>query len=345
MQMKLKEIARLIEGELIGNPDYLIEGAGPLDQAEKHQITFAEKGPALKEASESRAGAIIFPIDAGIPDHNLVRVAQPRLAFAKIVSLFYPPLKPAPGVHPTAFIGTGCSFGKEVTISPHAVIGRNVLLGDGVVVHPHVVLGDDVIIGDDTVIYPNVTILDRCRVGRRTIIHAGTVIGSDGYGFVQDQGRHFKMPQVGIVQIDDDVEIGANNTIDRATFGKTWIQSGVKTDNLVHIAHNVQVGEHTLIIAQAGIAGSSKIGRNVILAGQSAVAPHLTIGDGAIVGPQAGVAKSIPDGQIYSAGIGAMPHREWLRMHRVIPDLPEMAKKLRQLEAKIEELLKSSAAS
>jgi UDP-3-O-[3-hydroxymyristoyl] glucosamine N-acyltransferase len=192
--------------------------------------------------------------------------------------------------------------------------------------------------GDGVVIYPNVTIQARCVVGNRVIIHAGTVIGSDGFGFVPDGKCYHKIPHTGIVQIDDDVEIGANNTIDRGTFGKTHIGRGVKTDNLVHIAHNVRVGENTVLVAQVGIAGSVTIGKNATLAGQVGVAGHLTIGDGAIIGPQTGVGKPVPNGQIVSSGIPEMPHRMWLRVQRMIPKLPELGKRLAGLEKKFKRL-------
>jgi len=197
-----------------------------------------------------------------------------------------------------------------------------------------VVIGDNVWIGRDSVIYPHVSILERCRIGCRVIVHAGSVVGSDGFGFVQEAGRHVKVPQTGIV--------GAGNTIDRATFGKTWIQTGVKTDNQVHIAHNVVVGEHTLLIAQVGISGSTTIGHHAILAGQAGIADHISIGNGAIVGPQTGVGHAVADGQIVSGGINAIPHT-WLRLQTVIPNLPQMYQQFKQMEKRIAELEKKAS--
>jgi UDP-3-O-[3-hydroxymyristoyl] glucosamine N-acyltransferase len=197
------------------------------------------------------------------------------------------------------------------------------------------VIGDKVSIGNDCTIYPNATILERCVIADRVIIHSGTVIGSDGFGFAPDGKSYYKIIHTGNVQIDDDVEIGANNTIDRATFGTTRIGRGVKTDNLVHIAHNVVVGENTVLVAQVGISGSVTIGKNVIMAGQAGVAGHLTIGDGATVGPQTGVGKPVPDGQIVSSGIPEMPHRLWLRVQRLIPKLPDLSKRLSKMEKKV----------
>ena len=201
-------------------------------------------------------------------------------------------------------------------------------------------IGDGVSIGDEVVIHPNVTILNGCRIGNRVTIHPGTVVGSDGYGFVPDSGRYHKIPQLGIVQIDDDVEIGACNTIDRATFGRTWIQRGVKTDNLVHIAHNVIVGEDSLIVAQVGIAGSTKIGHHAIIAGQAGISGHLTIGSHVTVGPMTGVGKSVSDGEVVSSGSPSMPHKTWLRVQRIIPALPEMKKKIAALEKQLTDLEK-----
>jgi UDP-3-O-[3-hydroxymyristoyl] glucosamine N-acyltransferase len=224
-------------------------------------------------------------------------------------------------------------------MAPFVAIQDNVTLGNRVRLHPNVVIGDDVTIGDDVQIYPNVTVLDRCRIGSRVTIQAGTVIGSDGFGFAPDGKVYHKILQTGIVQIDDDVEIGAGNTIDRATFGRTWIQKGVKTDNLVHIAHNVTVGENTVLVAQVGISGSVKIGKHVVLAGQAAVAGHLEIGDDVIVGGRGGVSKSIPSGQIVS-GAPHMPHRVWLKVQRIIPRLPELKKKIEDLEKRLKKIEK-----
>jgi len=228
-------------------------------------------------------------------------------------------------------------MGQDVTVYPFVYIGDRVALEEGVCLYPGVYLGDEVRIGPGSIIYPNVSILSGTVIGARVIIHSGTVIGSDGYGFARDGERHVKIPQIGTVRIDDDCEIGANNTIDRAALGQTWIQSGVKTDNLVQIAHNVVVGENSLLIAQVGISGSAVIGRNVILAGQAGVAGHITLGDGVVVGGKSGVAKSIPAGQIVS-GNPTMPHQTYLRTRKLIQRLPEMQQQLRGLEARVRSL-------
>ena len=262
----------------------------------------------------------------------MIQVENPRLAFAIAVGHLYPAFKAKPGIHPSAVVGQGCSIGEGVSIAAGVVLGDGVTLAKGVILHPNVVIGAHVFIGDQTIIHPNASVLEGCRIGRRVIIHAGTVIGSDGFGFVYDQGRYYKMPQIGIVQIDDDVEIGANNTIDRGTLGKTWIKTGVKTDNLVHIAHNVTVGEHCVIVAQVGIAGSTKIGHHGIFAGQAGIGGHLTIGDQVTVGPQCGVAQSVPDKQVVSGTTLAMPHSTWLRLQKVLPELPALFRKVQMLE-------------
>jgi UDP-3-O-[3-hydroxymyristoyl] glucosamine N-acyltransferase len=341
--MTLNAIAGQVAGRVIGDPDTIITGVGPLESAAEGDITFAEKGPSLQKIANCRASAVLVPLDFSDSPRNLVQVNNPRLAFAAILSSFHPLKRPALGIHSSAVIGEGCRLGKEICIGAGTVLGDRVTIGDNVWLHPLVVIGDDAAIGNDTIIYPHVVILERCRIGQRVIIHAGTVIGSDGYGFVQDGGRHLKIPQTGIVRIDDDVELGAGNTVDRATFGETWIQEGVKTDNQVHVAHNVVVGAHTLLVAQVGIAGSTTIGRHAILAGQAGIAGHIDIGDGVIVGPKTGVAHSLPAKQIVSGGVAAMPHRTWLRVQHIIPNLPEMAKQIRELEKRISELERAAS--
>jgi UDP-3-O-[3-hydroxymyristoyl] glucosamine N-acyltransferase len=262
----------------------------------------------------------------------VIRVADPYLAYAKLLT--HAAAKPyaSLGVHPRAVVEEGAGLGRDVSIHPLAYVGAETSIGDRVVLHPGVYVGPGATVDDDSVLHPNVTLYYGCMVGKRCIIHAGTVIGSDGYGFVPDGERHYKIPQIGIVQIDDDVELGANNTIDRAATGRTWIQRGVKTDNMVHVAHNCVIGEHTLVVAQAGISGSTKVGRRVVLGGQVGLSGHITIGDGAMVGSQSGVAHSIAPGEIVS-GTPTMPHRLWLRTVQLIRRLPELFDRVKALEA------------
>jgi UDP-3-O-[3-hydroxymyristoyl] glucosamine N-acyltransferase len=334
MKIPLAELADLIGGSIVGDPETLIQGVAPFDEATEQDITLAGGPKYLKRISQCAAGALIVPLDYHDETHNLIQTGNPALAFAKLVEHFHPVVRRAAGIHPRAVVGCNFSCGRDVSIGSLVAIGDNVSLGDRVQLHPGVYVGDDVAIGNDAVLYPNVSVMPGCKIGHRVVIHAGTVVGSDGYGFTPDGDGYYKLPHTGIVQIDDDVEIGACNTIDRATFGKTWICRGVKTDNLVHIAHNVTVGENTLLVSQVGLSGSVTIGKHAVVAGQAGIAGHLKIGDGAIVGPRAGVAKSVAEGQIVM-GAPEMSHKTWLRVQRVIPMLPELKKKLDALEAKL----------
>lgn len=344
MEISLDKLAKVVDGKVIGDKSKIIRGAAPFDDATKDDITFIASAKLLKKINETDAGAVIVSRDFGQDVNNIVCVANPQLAFAMVLHLFHPPLRPAyfekpSGISLNAHTGNNFVCGKDVLIAPFVVTGDNVRLGDQVILHPNVVLGDNVSIGNNVEIYPNVTILDNCIVGSRVIIHAGTVIGSDGFGFAFDGDKYYKILQTGIVQIDDDVEIGAGNTIDRAAFGKTRICKGVKTDNLVHIAHNVTVGENTVLVAQVGIAGSTSIGKHVALGGQVGVAGHISIGDNVRVGGQSGIAKSIPEGATVS-GTPAMEHRLWLKVHGIKKQLPDLKNKLFEMEKRLNKIEK-----
>jgi UDP-3-O-[3-hydroxymyristoyl] glucosamine N-acyltransferase len=339
-EYSLQYIADTTHGDAIGEKEKKIRGVAPFETAGHDQITFAGDSKFLKRIKDTKAGAIFVPKGFEAPGRNLVRVNNPQLAFAKVVGLYHSTVLPSPGISDMAFVGTHVHTGDRVFIGAFATIGNRVTIGSGSIIQHGVFIGDDVTIGNDVIIQPNVTIMNRCRVGNRVMIHPSTVVGSDGYGFVPDDGHYHKIPQIGIVQIDDDVEIGACNTIDRATFGRTWIQRGVKTDNLVHIAHNVVIGEDSVIVAQVGIAGSTTIGHHAILAGQAGISGHLTIGNHVTVGPMTGVGKPVSDGEVVSSGSPSMPHRTWLRVQRVIPTLPDMKKKIADLEKKIADLEK-----
>ena len=338
IEYTLEEIARRIKGETSGDKEKRIDGVAPFDDAGPNQITFAGNSKFLKRLDACGAGAIIVPEKASVPGRNLIHVSNPQLAFNTVVLLYHPQPSPPAAIDEKAVIGRDVRTGKGVFVGPLAHIGNRATIGSGTMVHAGAFIGDAVTIGEQCVIHPNATIMNGCRIGNRVTIHPGTVIGSDGFGFVPDGGRYHKIPQIGIVQIDDDVEIGACNTIDRATFGRTWIQRGVKTDNLVHIAHNVVIGEDSVIVAQVGIAGSTKIGHHAILAGQAGISGHLELGNHVTVGPMTGVGKSIPDGEVVSSGTNAMPHRTWLRVQHIIPSLPDMKKKLADLEKKLADL-------
>jgi UDP-3-O-[3-hydroxymyristoyl] glucosamine N-acyltransferase len=335
----LNKIADHINGDLRGDRTKEISGVAPFEHAGADEITYAGTARFLKKIEEASAGAVIVPMSVEDCDKDIIRVENPQAAFAKVIRLFHPLRTQPAGISPHACIGENFSCGREVSIAPGVVVQGNVTVGDRTTLHPNAVVGDGVILGDDVIVYPNVTIGAGCRIGNRVIIHAGSVIGSDGFGFAPDGEMYHKIPHIGIVQIDDDVEIGAGNTIDRATFGKTWIQKGVKTDNLVHVGHNVTVGENTVLVAQVGISGSVTIGKHAILAGQAGIAQHLRIGDHAIVGPRAGISKDVPNGEIVS-GAPEMPHKLWLRVQRLLPRLPELKKRLSDLEkrfARVEE--------
>lgn len=341
MELTLTELSEVVGGDISGDGECVIRGVNPFETAASDDITFASGGY-LKRLGETAAGAVIIPRNAEPGRGNYLIVENPQLAFFKILPFFYPQswesfLERSEDIGYRAFVGKKAEFGKNVYLAPGVVLGDHVKLGDGVKIYPNSVIGDHVTVGENTVIYPNVSVSSRSKIGARVIIHAGTVIGSDGFGFVPDGRNYFKIQHIGFVQIDDDVEIGANNTIDRGTFGKTWIRRGVKTDNLVHIAHNVVVGEDTVLVAQVGIAGSVTIGNHAILAGQAGVTGHLTIGDDVTVGPQAGIAKSVPNGQTVS-GSPEMPHRQWLRVQRIVPMLPDMKKRIAEMEKRIKEL-------
>ncbi|MDY6954065.1 MAG: UDP-3-O-(3-hydroxymyristoyl)glucosamine N-acyltransferase, partial [Thermodesulfobacteriota bacterium] len=309
----------------------------PFDAAGPKDLTFATSADYKQRLEESGAGAVIVPLDVSQSKKILVRVENPYLALAKVSTLFHAGPRSVVGISPRATVGRNFRCGKNISAYPGVFIGDDVTVGNGVTLEPGVVLGHGVRLGDDVLVRANVSILDRCQVGNRVLIHAGSVIGSDGFGFASDGDKYYKIPQVGIVRIDDDVEIGACNTIDRATFGQTWIKRGVKTDNLVHIAHNVVVGEDTVLVAQVGISGSVTIGDHSILAGQAGVAQHVTIGSRVTVGGQSGISKSIPDGQIVSGSPG-MAHRVWLKASTILPKLPDMKKTLVALERRIQGL-------
>ena len=302
--LPLDEIARQV-GARPGTPSQrMISGAAPFESAGPTDLTFAHTPEFLRRLDECRAGAVLVPGDFDAPELKTAPVLlfsdNPRADFARIVDLLSPPPRPEPGIGPGAFIGADFEAGPELYVGPAAHVGDGVTVGSRVTIHAQAYIGDNVTLGDDVVIFPHVTLMSGTKVGNRVVIQAGTVVGADGFGYAPENGAWKKIPHTGFVQIDDDCEIGALNAIDRAGFGRTWIKKGVKTDNLVHIGHNVTVGENSLLVAQVGLSGSVTIGRNAILAGQAGVSQHLTIGDNAIVAPRAGVIKDVEDNQVVS---------------------------------------------
>jgi len=344
MKFSLREIAEIIGGRIKGEEDVIITGVNSLELARPGEISYFFDKRYEKFLSKTKASAIIVSEETELFKGPQIIVPNPSLSFAKIARYFLKPIPRYSGISDKAYIGKDTTIGKNPSIYPFVYIGDNVRIGDDVNIFPGVFVGDNVEIGDNTIIYPNVSILEGTIIGKNVIIHAGTVIGSDGFGFERDGEEHVKFPQMGIVHIEDDVEIGAGNCIDRAKFGKTWIKRGVKTDNLVHIAHNVVVGENTLIIAQAGISGSVEIGRNVIIGGQVGIVDHVNIGDYSMIGPQSGIPKSIPPKSIYS-GTPAMPHSLFLKSSVLIQRLPEIHKKIIEIEKRLKELEKKDEAS
>lgn len=338
MQKTLNEIAKLVDGKVIGNGDILIKGASGIREATEGDITFLANSKYSSLMDKTRAAAIITSSDAQTTTKPIIITANPSLAFVKIISMFTPDNAGHPsGIDYTAVIGKNVSLGKDVTIGAYAVIGDNVTIGDNVIIYAGCYIGQHTKIGAQTLIYPHVSIRERISIGSRVIIHSGTVIGSDGFGFATIKGAHHKIPQVGTVEIHDDVEIGANVTIDRARFDKTVIGRGTKIDNLVQIAHNVIIGENSLIVAQVGIAGSTIVGNNVTLGGQVGLVGHIVIGDNAIVTGQSGVAKSVPADTMVS-GYPARPFMTTQRVNASLQNLPKLFNQVKELKKKVEEL-------
>jgi UDP-3-O-[3-hydroxymyristoyl] glucosamine N-acyltransferase len=339
--LSLKEIAGIVGGRVVGDERVKIRGINSLDLAEPGEISFLTHSRFKESLAVTSASAVILQQQTPLFSGPQVIVANPGVSYARLAAVFAPDSPLFPGVSDRSFCHESCSLGQNVSVYPNVYIEEGAVIGEETVLFPGVYIGGGVRIGSRTIVYPNVAILRDCRIGNDVIIHAGTVIGSDGFGFVRDGTQSIKIPQLGIVQIDDRVEIGANNCIDRAAFGKTWIKSGVKTDNLVQIAHNVTIGEDTVIVAQTGISGSVKIGRQVILGGQVGIADHLEVGDRVMIASQSGVARSIPPGQVVS-GTPTMPHRLWLKASGLLTRLPEFNTRLRSLEKRMKKLEKQT---
>ncbi len=304
---------------------------GTIDDAGPGQVTFVAHPKYLSKLKETRASAVIVSREVSAEEKPLLRVANPYLAFAKILGLFScKPYQPG-GVSSSAFVSGTARLGLDVTVYPFAWVGDRCRIGDRVVLYPGVYVGEDASIGEESVLYPGVSIYPGTRMGKRVVLHSGVVVGSDGFGYVKDGRKNVKIPQVGTVEIEDDVEIGANSTIDRATLGKTLIRRGVKIDNLVQVAHNVIIGEDSLVAAQVGFAGSSRIGSNVTLGGQVGVADHTEVEDNVMVGGQSGLTGKVAGNAAYT-GSPAMPHRQFLRVVNVVQKLPELNRRLLDLE-------------
>jgi UDP-3-O-[3-hydroxymyristoyl] glucosamine N-acyltransferase len=331
----LKELAALSGGELVGDETLKITGAASLGEATSGEISFFSNRKYIGVLRKTRASAIFVPLDFAEPINAAqVRVSNPTKAFEQVVRKFAPqPITFPPGIHPTAVVNPSVQLGKRVSIQPLVVIEAGVKIGDDTIIGAGSYIGHETTIGPGCHIYPRVTIRERSRIGSRVIIHSGAVIGADGFGFEMVDGRQQKIQQIGIVQIDDDVEIGANTTIDRARFGRTWIQQGVKIDNLVQIAHNVVIGKNSVIVAQTGISGSTRVGERVTMAGQVGIVGHVEIADGTIIAAQSGVSKSIPGGAWF--GYPAVPLAEAKKQFAWIHRLGKLFARVKEIEKKL----------
>lgn len=339
MEISIGQIAKLLQAEVIGDASVCIRNVRGVNEAEPGDLTFVIDPKYIPQLQRCKASAVLVRADldvqCGMPQ---IKVKNPREALQTLTAaLAPPPIQFAPGVHPTAVVAADAVLGKDVSVQPYAVIEAGATIGDRVVIGAHTYVGHYTKIGEDSFVYARVTIRERITIGARVIIHPGAVIGSDGFGYEQVNGKHVKIPQVGTVVIEDDVEIGANTTIDRARFDKTIIRRGTKIDNLVQIAHNCDVGEDTIICGQVGLSGSAKVGNHVIMAGQSGMVGHIKIHDNIIVGAQCGVTKELEKPGFY-IGSPATPHMTYKKRESVVVRLPEIYKKVLRLEKKVEEL-------
>lgn len=342
MEKTLQELAALVDGAVIGDGQTVIAGISGIREARRGDITFIANRKYAHLLSACAASAVVIGEDVADPLLPAIKVKNPDWAFAKIVDAFAPPSpRLAPGIHPTAVVSKSARLGRGVTVGAHSIVEDEAIIGDGTVIYPQAYIGHWASVGAECLIYPQVVIRERCIVGDRCIIHSGTVIGSDGFGFSTVAGVHQKIPQIGIVEIEDDVEIGSNVSVDRARFGRTRIGKGTKIDNLVQVAHNVEIGPNCFIVAQAGIAGSSRVGRNVILAGQAGVDGHRTIGDNVVVAAKAGVTKDIPSNMLVS-GYPAQIHERELKLQATVRRLPELVEEIRKIAERLSEIEKAT---
>jgi UDP-3-O-[3-hydroxymyristoyl] glucosamine N-acyltransferase len=340
MEKTLGQLTDFLGGELCGDPKIVITGIKGIEDAKEGEITFLSNPKYMKFLETTRASAIIVSPEISHANRALIKIENPYLAYAKVVALFAADQRDYFGISPHAVVHPDAKVDKECAVYPFVYVGKGAVIKRHAVLYPGVYLGDEAQIGEESIIYPNVTIMERCVIGDRVIIHAGTVIGSDGFGFAHEGTKQVKIPQIGIVIIEDDVEIGSNCSVDRAALGVTWIKKGVKIDNLVQIGHNVVVEEDSILVAQVGISGSTHVGKNVILAGQAGLVGHITIGDGVIVTAKSGVYKDIEPGQVMS-GYPMLPHKKWLRAMPLVGRLPELKKEIDTLKKQVEALKKA----
>ena len=337
--MKLDEIAKLIGGTVKGDGNLDIADIRSIEDAENGHITFMANRKYLDQLQKGRASAVIVEKEMDT-DKSQIIVVNPALAFARVLAHFYPETRPEPQVASTAVLGKNVKLGKDVTVSPLVVVGDNVTIGDETVLHPGVVIGDRCRIGNGGILHPNVTLYQGTVIGNHVILHAGAVVGADGFGYTPDEkGHHFKINQVGRVVIEDHVEVGANTCIDRANIGTTLIREGTKIDNLVQIAHNCKIGEHSILVAQVGLAGSCTLGQHVILAGQAGVADHVTLGDLVVLTARAGTIRDIESNAVHG-GYPSVPLAIWKKYALTLPKLPELVRKVRDLDTRLNSIEK-----
>ncbi|NOQ40961.1 MAG: UDP-3-O-(3-hydroxymyristoyl)glucosamine N-acyltransferase [Desulfuromusa sp.] len=334
---KLQQLADLVGGEIKGDADLDISQVAPIDQAQTGDITFVANPKYLAQLKNCQASAVIIAPGIDVPGINLIVCANPYLAFAKVLTFLQVPERQVKGIMPGAWVAESAVVDKLATVYPGSVVGERVKIGPGSTLYPGVVIYDDVTIGKDCILHANAVVREGCRLDNRVILQSAAIIGSDGFGFAPDGSGYFKIPQVGIVVLEDDVEIGSNSCVDRAALGETRIRRGTKLDNLVQIAHNVDVGEDCILVSQGGIAGSTKIGKHCTFGGHVAIAGHLQVGDNVMIGGRGGATGNVAANQVLS-GLPLMPHKQWLRSTMILPKLPEMRKEMKQMKKRLEEL-------
>jgi len=331
MTLTVAEIAKRLGGEVVGNGALSITGFAQADAARAGDLTFAENEAYLAKAAQSAASAILISGDLKSDAKTLIRVTNARVGFAKVLQLFFPEPAVTPGIHPNAAVAGSAKVDPTARIGAFCVVGERVKIGPRCVLEGGNHIGADCALGEDVHLFPNVVLYARSQIGNRVRIHASSVIGADGFGYVLDEDRHLKVPQIGNVIIEDDVEIGANSAVDRATLGSTVVGKGSKIDNFVQVGHNVVLGEHCILCGQVGIAGSTKVGNYVTMAGQVGIAGHVTIGSKATLGAQSGVMTDVPEGETWLFA-PAQPARQVKRMIIAMQRLPELLQRVNKLE-------------
>jgi len=335
--ISLEELSGILDAKLVGDPSLKVSRIAPIERAGAGDLTFLSDPRKSSFLKATKASAIIVPEGVRVEGKSLLIVEDPYAALAKIQAFFYPRLRSTGEISPLAYIHPEAKLGENVTVSPFACIEKGARVGNDSILFPHVYVGEGTMLGTECILYAGVKVYHGCRIGNRVTLHGGVVVGSDGFGYAWDGKEHLKIPQIGKVVIGNDVEIGANSTIDRGALEDTVIEDGVKIDNLVQIGHNVRIGKCAVIVSQVGIAGSAEIGEGCVLAGQVGVAGHISIGKGVKVAAQSGIHKNIKDGEVVG-GSPAVPVKSWIRYVNVFPKLPEMRQRIKRLEKKLGEI-------